>query len=335
MAQLTEPNQVGKREDLSDVIANVDMHSTPLTTMIPKGSDLKNSLFTWQADAYDTPSTAGVTDGTDVSTFTNPATARAEISGRVQWVRRDYRISKLAENLADVAGVNSEKARAIAKRLVELKRDIEAVICSDNDSQADNGTDPYLTRGLGSWIANGAQSDLPVAAAFRTPTASIDATVINSVVESTLNGVMESIWGETGTRQRMVFLVGSGLKKRITTFQQYDPGVSSSIAAVRTFNHSAESKKITASVEFYAGDFGELEIVLSNWLASGTSNAPTRRGYILDMDTLQLRFKQRPAHMEIPDDGGGPRGVVDAIFGLCVKNPLGLGKFHATADSGG
>lgn len=333
MAQLTEPNQVGKREDLSNDIANVDMHSTPLTTMLPKGPNLKNSLFTWQADAYDTPVTTGVIDGTDVSTYTNPATARAEISGRVQWVRRDYRVSKLSEDLSDVAGVNSEKARAIAKRIVELKRDIESVIGSDNDSQADNGTtNEYLTRGLGTWIQNGAQADLPVAAAFRTPTASVDNTVINSVVESTVNGVMESIWGETGERKRLVFVVGSGLKKRLTTFQQYDPGVGASVAAVRTFNMSSEAKTITASVEFYNGDFGELEIILSNWLASGTANAPTRRGYILDMDKVELRFKQRPEHMSTPDDGGGPRGIVDAIFGLCVKNPLALGKFYATAD---
>jgi hypothetical protein len=53
MAALLEVNQVGKREDFSDVIATVDAKNLPVTSMVPKGSEPANSIFDWQTDAYD------------------------------------------------------------------------------------------------------------------------------------------------------------------------------------------------------------------------------------------------------------------------------------------
>ena len=38
MAGLVERNQVGKREDLADIISIVDAKKTPFTSMVKKGS---------------------------------------------------------------------------------------------------------------------------------------------------------------------------------------------------------------------------------------------------------------------------------------------------------
>ena len=40
--------------------------------------------------------------------------------------------------------------------------------------------------------------------------------------------------------------------------------------------------------------------------------------------------KRKPRVKELEDRGGGPRFLVDAIWGFKVLNPLGLGKFNAT-----
>jgi hypothetical protein len=37
MAELFEINQVGKREDLANIVAMVDAKDTPVASMIPKG----------------------------------------------------------------------------------------------------------------------------------------------------------------------------------------------------------------------------------------------------------------------------------------------------------
>lgn len=329
MPGLTEPNQVGKREDLADLISMVDAKDTPLASMIPKGAKLTASLFSWQADAYDKPNQDGVVDGTDVSTFNNKAKNRAKLDGRVQWVREPWMVSKLSQDLSDVAGVKSEKARAIAHCLTEMKRSIEAIIGSDAESQADDGTKPYKTRGLGSWISSSAQTDLPVDANFRTPSGSIDSTAMASLTETIVGNVLESIYSETGQLRSYSLPCGTALKRAFTGLSLYVPDKASHLA-VRRMNQS-NPQMIEHSISVYEGDFGTLNLLPSLFLANGTSNAPTRRGYILNMDLLQLRYKRRPRFKELEDKGGGRRGIVDAIFALVVTNPLGLGKFAATS----
>jgi hypothetical protein len=332
MPGLVEPTQPGKREDLSDLISNVDMRGTPLTTMLKKGPRPKNTLFDWQVDAYDAPNTNGVVDGEDVNSYDNKAKNRQKLSGRVQKVRRPWKVSDMAEEVSDPAGVKSEAANAIAKSLVELKRDMECVIGGDNDSQADNGSVPYLTRALGKWIQNGAQSDLPVPSAFRTPTTSIDTTAMASLTEATIQGVLQSVYLQTGENKRYALICGVDFKRAVTDMTKTQAGVSSTVASIRTYNQpDAKEGMIYSNVDMFVGDFGELEIMPSVWLAFGTSNSPTRRAYLLDTSKLTLRPLRNPGSKRLADQGGGPRGYVDAIFALQCDNPLGHGKFAATS----
>ena len=332
MPGLTEPNQVGKREDLADLISMVDAKDTPLASMIPKGAKLTASLFSWQADAYDKPNQDGVVDGTDVSTFNNKAKNRAKLDGRVQWVREPWMVSKLSQDLSDVAGVKSEKARAIAHCLTEMKRSIEAIIGSDAESQADDGTLPYKTRGLGSWISNSAQSDLPVPSAYRTPTGSLNNTASGSLTESAVQDVLESSYQQSGKRSGFSLVCGTKLKRTFTGFAQYVPDKTSHLAVRR--QTQAAPMKIEASVAAFEGDFGSIVLIPDLWLAysAGLATSATNfRGYLLDMSMLELRYLDRPGSQELEDKGGGPRGYVDTIFGLVCKNPLALGKLYATS----
>jgi hypothetical protein len=129
---------VGLREDLADVISVVDAKNTPVSSMAKKGADLTNgSVFSWQADSYNDPSFDGVLTNADVSTFADPAANRALLSGRAQKFRRSIKVDDFAQNVDNVAGVGKKKemARGVSRSLVELARDIESAICSDNDSQ--------------------------------------------------------------------------------------------------------------------------------------------------------------------------------------------------------
>jgi hypothetical protein len=48
-------------------------------------------------------------------------------------------------------------------------------------------------------------------------------------------------------------------------------------------------------------------------------------GYILDLTKWGLAFKRKPGHKPLEDKGGGPRGIVDMIFGLRAKCPKANG----------
>ena len=117
----------GGREDLSDLISNVDAKSTVFTSLAKKGKKPGNVVMGWQMDKYDSPSGAGVFEGVDVVTgdYVNPAKDRALMQNYVQIFRRSFRISNLANEIQIVAGIKSELANGIAKKLVEIKRDME------------------------------------------------------------------------------------------------------------------------------------------------------------------------------------------------------------------
>jgi hypothetical protein len=332
MAGTMERDQVGKREWLVDLISIADVKEKPLLAMIPKGPDIANTLAQWQADSYEAPNTAGVVDGKDVENYEDAARNRQLLKVYCQTVRRTAKVSRLSENVSRIAGASKgELARAVDKKLEEIGRDIEATLCSDNDTQADDGSVPYKTRGLGSWISASAQSTFPVPAAFRTQSAAIDTTAMASLTEDILRTVAKTVYEQRGKKQNLTLLCGTDLKNTISGFTAYRGGSTNTYAAIRTYNRSIEDNKLTNMVSIYEGDFNTIEMIPSLLLAQGTANAPTRRGYLLDVEQLELCWASKPSVEKLPDLGGGPRRLIEGTFMLKVLNPLCLGKFAATS----
>ena len=330
-------SQTGIRQDLSDLIAVVDAKSCPVVSTAKKGSEPINPTTQWQADAFNsTTLPAGVLSNTDIAAgdYIDNAANRAILSARVQKFREVPSVDDMAQSISEVAGVGKKKemARAVTKSLEQIKRSMEAAFCSDQESAEQSGVNPYKTRGLGAWIQNGAQTDLPVAAGYRTPTASINTTVTASLTETNVQDLLQSIYLQTGKVQTYSLIAGPALKRAFTNFTRTQFASTNVAAAIRTLNSNAEDKKFTNTVDIFEGDFGTLELIPSLFLAAGgTSAVQLARGYVLDMDMIELRYNRKPRFQELEDRGGGPRGIVDAICALCVKSPLGLGKFAATA----
>jgi hypothetical protein len=333
MPVTNEITQIGKREDLADIIAVADAKKTILASLINKGRKPTNSKFGWQVDKYADASTAGTIDGTDVSAYENAAENRARLENHVQVFRRTPRVTRLAEYVSTVAGVNNadmqgvaggtEFARAKAKKVIEVKRDIETTLLSDNDAQADDGSVPYKTRGLGVFLQNSAQSYLPVPSAYRTPSASIYSGAASSFAEDDARTLLQTRWENTGTPDgNLIGIMGSTIKNRWTDFIRYQPTVSS-FTSIRYFENS-DMRKLETVVDFYTGDYGTVELHLSSFLPNN------KRAYILDPAYLELRTHTAPYIEQLPDLGGGPRALIEAIVGLAVLNPLAHAKIAAS-----
>jgi hypothetical protein len=316
------------------VISVIDQKNTPVTSRIKAGSDLTNgSVFSWQADSYNDPSFDGVLTNADVTTFDDPAKNRVLLSGRAQKFRRSIKVDDFAQNVDNVAGVGKKKemARGVSRALIELKRDMESAFCSSNDSQEQSGINPYKTRGLGSWISNSAQTDLPVPASFRTPSASINTTATSSLTESDVAAVLQSVYEQTGTIDTMDLVTGPNLKKRFSEFTRYSSG-SNTALSTRQYTASLNDRTVISTVDTYIGDFGTINLVPTLFNAKDAAAAvQSARGYLLNMDMLESRYGRRPRFQELEDQGGGPRGLVDAIAALVCWNPKGLGEFAATS----
>ena len=332
-------SQTGIRQDLSDLIAVVDAKTCPVISMAKKGAEPINPLTQWQADAFNAATVpAGVLSNTDVSSsdFVDNAANRVLLSARIQKFREVPSVDDLAQHVSEVAGIGKKKemARAVSKSLEQMKRSMEAAFCSDQEGVEQSGATPYKTRGLGKWIQNGAQSDLPVNSAYRTPTASINTTVTASLTENNIQDMLQSLYEQTGKAQTYSLVCGPALKRQFTSFTRTQFASTNVASAIRVLNQK-DSSKIVSSVDIFEGDFGTLELIPSLFLAKdATVNAAAvqnGRGYVLDMDMVELRYNRKPRFQELEDRGGGPRGIVDAICALCVKSPLALGKFAPTA----
>lgn len=346
---LLQPNQVGIREELADYIAIVDQKSTPFVSMAPKGKDLGNVTFSWQVDNYATPLPGGIVDGTDV-TYTagnpgspvNPVPNRTRLSNYAQVFRNDLRIGFIA-NTQNVAGVGNggEIANGISKRLIELKRKMESTfLCTNQAIQADNGTNPYLTSSLGKWLltTNSAGIGAPTST-FAPNTAAIDATASASFVEATAQNVLTGIYNSTGTFRDYDVFLGATLKRAFTNLTAgggsliNGAGTTNTYTqtAVRTFNQELGADTFKASIDIFEGDFGRLILHPDVWIGSTDGSAFTTlayKGYVVPMDMVEIRYAKLPEVTVLPNNGGGEGRLIQAIAGLCVKNPAGMGMFN-------
>jgi len=350
---LLQPNQGGSvplastsaaREDLADYIAIVDAKSTPFVSMAPKGKDLGNMQFSWLVDNYGAPVLQGVVDGTDVTVAnaSNPVTNRTRLNNYGQAFRRDLRIGFIAET-QDVAGVTDELANGIAKKLVEIKRDMESTfLCTNQASQADNGTNPYLTGSMGNWLTSTNASNIGACASgspFLPASGAVDTTASASFTEATVQNVLTAIYGNTGTFRDYDCILGTTLKRAFTNLTASGTTVtanSNSIAAtsVRTFNQDLGADTFKASIDIFEGDFGRLILHPSTFIGgkNGTSlSAQAYKGYVIPMDMAEVRYAKLPQVKPLPDSGGGPARLVEAIAGLVVKNPSGFGMFNGAS----
>lgn len=307
---------VSNREDLSNELSILAPEETPILSLCGKGK-ASATYSEWTVDSLATPSTTGVSEGVDVTSFSDKFADRARLGNYIQLMRRDYIVSNLQQAVTSVGPANV--AQAEAKSMREIKRDIEATIASDNEMTVENGAGtPYGMRGLGKWIQSSAQSTNPVPAAYRTPSGSIIASTIS---ESTFNTMIGSIFAKNGEMNSLTLVANVALRQLISNFTRAQP---SSAGVTYHVNQDATSKQITLSVNLYDSDFGLVKIVNGN--PSCMPTASTNVGYVLNPKYLAFNTLIPMGATRLENQGGGERGFIDVAGTLCVKHPQAHGK---------
>jgi hypothetical protein len=292
--------RVGIREELSDLITNVDAKETPITSMARRGSKPGNTTFRWQVDRNPDPSVElGILDGKDVDP-TNPSTNpdfkqytlgyRTEVENNIHMFRRAVHVSNLTQDILNIAGVKDELSRQLAKATIDLKRSMEITFTSDILPAIDDGTTPYRTRCLTAWI----KKDKATAATnadkygvqnqqiraidenFVTPESSIigTGTDVTTLNENTVQDLMTSVYEQTGQFKNHEAVVGTKLKRQFTelvytTRAPASPG-GANPSGVRS-TRDANADTIKASVDYFEGDFGKLALIPSQFLHAGVN----------------------------------------------------------------
>jgi hypothetical protein len=332
---LIENAQIGKREQLADIIARADAKNTPVQATLPKKERITNMKMEWQLDTFEDAADIAVEDGVDVETFDNASPDRARVGVYAMKLRDSAMVSDLAENVSDVAGLSKgELAESIMKKLRKLARAREGFICGDQDTQNGGSGQAYKIRGLGSFINNSAQATEPIPTIFRTPAESIDTTAMASFAEATWQDVLTSIYEETGEVSDYILAVGPLLRRAISnTITKVNVTANAAAVQIRTYD-TKFTGTIDSVVTQLNGDFGNLSVLPTLWNAhanfGGSEAANKRRGYVIRTDMASLHHARMPRVKQLEDRGGGPRFLCDEIIGFRVNSPLCFGAFKAT-----
>jgi hypothetical protein len=315
-AKTGQGSAFSNREDLSNELSILAPEETPILSLCGKGK--ASATYTeWTVDSLAAPATTGISEGSDVTSFSDKFADRARLGNYIQLMRRDYIVSNLQQAVTSVGPANV--AQAEAKSMREIKRDIEATIASDNEMTVENGAGtPYGMRGLGKWIQSSAQATNPVPTAYRTPSGSIIASTLS---ESSFNTMIGSIFAKNGEMNSLTLVANVALRQLISNFTRAQP---SSAGVTYHVNQDATSKQITLSVNLYDSDFGLVKIVNGNpsCMPTGSTNV----GYVLNPKYLGFNTLIPMGATRLENQGGGERGFIDVAGTLCVKHPQAHGK---------
>ena len=281
---------IGQREDLTDIITNIDPVDTWFTTT--SGTSKATARYhEWQTDALAAAAANAQIEGDQAAATAVTATTRA--GNYTQILRKTFSITDTAD-MVDKAGRESEISYQTQKNLKELARDIEyALVINSATASGVSGTARQLKGVLG-WIA--------------TNTSSATATGLD-LTEALLNTNLQAIWAAGGKPQHM--LVGGYVKKVIDAF------------TTNTRFIQADASKLVASVGVYQSSFGTLQLHLHHQL---NTTQPGTAVILGDMSLWSKAWLRKAKSEKLARTGASTMIMIEGELTLESRQEKGSGK---------
>lgn len=294
----------GDREDLIDKIYNTSPSDTPVTSAFGRTS-ASNTYHEWQRDSLASANKDNaLIDGDDFSADALTATER--IGNYCQIFGKKPAVSRRA-NLVKKAGRGAEMGYVKAKAMLEIKRDIEAMVLSSNAAVAGNSTTASKSGGLGvqiySNVSHGA-SGATTAHTSGAPTTAVTAGTNRAFTETLLKTVVQSAYINSGEVPNMVVMSPS----HKATFSGF-----TGIAVNRYQVGKKEQARVIGGADIYMSDFGELEIV-PHYIMSGATTV-----FLLNPDYCDLAFLDGFRTEDMGKTGDSEKKLITADVTLAVR----------------
>jgi len=268
---------LGNREDLQDKIYMVSPEKTPVVSSIRRFTATQR-LHEWQRDSLATPDKDNAVIEGDDRTGT-ALTATSRVANTVQLFDKVAVVSATQEKTKS-AGRGSEMKYQISKKMVELKRDIEAMVLSDNVAVAGNSTTARKSAGLGAMvytnISHGGAGATPAHTSGLATTAQTAGTN-RAFTETLLKTVSQATYTASGEFPSLISLTPS------------HKGAFSAFAGIATNRYQVAKGKqgvIVGGADVYMSDFGELTAV-PNYVQA-TANATT--AFVLNPEYMGIAY---------------------------------------------
>jgi hypothetical protein len=289
---------VGNREDLTDMIYRITPTDTPFMSMIGKGKATATK-HEWQTQALATPGNNVAAEGDDATAAAVTPTAR--INNYTQISTKTVSVSGSQEAVTS-AGRKSEMGYQMMLKALELRNDMEVALTQNN--VAVTGASRQL-RGLVGWLGDNVDAGAGyVAPNYVTNVAQTDGTQA-AFTEARLKNVLQKVYTAGGNPT--ILMLPPLAKQTFSTFTggstRFDKG---------------EDKSLTAAVDVYVSDFGDLKAV------------PNRRMRVRDVAVLQpnmwsVAYLRPFMTKDLAVTGDSTRKQLLVEYTLEAKNPAANG----------
>jgi len=306
------PGTLANREDLLDLITNVDPWDTPWVTQAPKVR-ANHVTHEWLTDTLAATSTAGAVEGDDWS-YNTATTRPVRRTNYTQIFRKDIAVSE-TQRAVNPAGFRDAYAYEIAKATKEIARNIEATLWNTATSYASasgasaTGRTMIPFRG---WLTTTATGDGQTVSALATTSASAGV-----LTTTQFNNALERCYLNGGNPEQVY--VSPAVKRVISGFT----------AASQNRNIAAVDKKLVAAMDLYDSDFGLIQIVMDRWIPQATNTVTTTAAsdikgniFFLERAKNRLAWLRPVMHTLVGKNGDAVRGSALGEVTLEVLNPL-------------
>lgn len=304
----------GNREDLMDKIYNTSPSEVPLSSSFGRTTAVTD-FHEWQTDVLGSASASNkMIDGDDVTLDAQTATVR--IGNHLQIFNGTVGVSRRA-NIVKKAGRGAEMAYLKGKKMLELKRNIEAMIVSPTQvAIAATTSVAGQSGGLGvQCVSNPLHNGAGATAAWTSgaPTAAITAGTNRTFTKTLLDTACQNIFTTSGQFAETL-VVSPNHKSLFSAF--------ASVAQNRIDVKGGKNSQATivGGAEVYLSDFGGLTVV-PHYLMAGSDTA-----YVLNSDYIDLAFLDGFKTTDLAKSGDSDKVLITADACLAVRAPTAQAK---------
>lgn len=294
------------REDLQDALISISPTETPFMSSIGRRS-VSNTYFEWPVVELAAASNSNRVAEGEAAPGNDAPTNALRLANYTQISDKVVEVSDTNEAV-NGAGDAQRKAKQIAYKLKELKRDMETMLVGDNNAAVagSSGTareTASLTAFLKTNVDRGTGGANPTLSGSTEgyPNAAATDGTLRALTETMLKDVIASCWDEGA--EPTIVLCGSGVKQKI----------SSTFTGSATRYRDISDKKVVASIDLYVSDFGELQIVPTRFIRS-------RDVFVLDPSYARVGYLQSTKQKPLARTGHSDRTLISTEYGLQVDN---------------
>ncbi len=279
---------IGEREDLTDVIAVITRHETPIFSGLEKVK-ARGTYHEWQIDTLSTGSANNAIEGADFS-FTIPG-YRTRTGAYTQIFTKTLEVSETLRAVS-VAGLEDEFAYQMEKRMKEIATDVEKALITATGNSGASGTARRL-KGILSFIATNVESGT--------------GTGTQAYTETMYNNLLQEIWTSGG---RPDYTYVNGFQKR---------KISAFATSNTRYQEVAEDGALKNYVSLYESDFGKQRIELDPFM-------DTDKVVALQRDMWKVAVLRGIKPVDVATVGDAKRGALVGELTLEARNEASSGK---------